>query len=79
MHVAKAYKERLFEVTQGDKRMLVPKSTPIWKFVELLRRNKYLGEKQDGFMVLEEDRKVLLSGIRYTALLEEFREYCCTI
>lgn len=30
-------------------------------------------------MVLEEERKVLLSGVRYTALLEEFREYCCTI
>ena len=79
MHVANAYKERLFEVTQGEKRMLVPKSTPIWKFVELLRRNGYLKEKQDGFMVLEEERKVLLSSIRYTALLEEFREYCCVI
>lgn len=59
--------------------MLIPKSTPIWKFIELLRRNKYLGEKQDGFMILEEERKVLLSSIRYTALLEEFREYACLI
>ncbi|CAL6066760.1 Tubulin_specific chaperone E [Hexamita inflata] len=70
------YKQRLLKVVlPTGKELSVLKSTPIWKFQKLLKENGIEGKE----MVFEDGRIVDLDNVRFGSLLEEFREYYCSV